>query len=264
MLARVYYLPEFDGSLLHWLIASYIVLGPLLFVAESTGKLSFGYSKFAKGDKRSMPSLLGWLFVYAPSIVLVWIPLLVRDVDLSVWHIVIASMVSAHFTKRCLEVLTIHRYSGAINLDAAVLICGLYSCVSYMFGEVAAVEVGPGEMPIPDVGVLTITGAVIWVFGVSLNLYSHVLLARLREPGETSYKPPRGGLFSLVACPHYLGELIGWWGFSLIFHHAWAPICAFAMTCYLAGRSNNTVRWYRELFGERIPDDWRRLLPFVY
>ena len=90
------------------------------------------------------------------------------------------------------------------------------------------------------------------------------LLADLRKPGETDYKLPQGGLFPYVACPHYLAELIGWLGFSLVFRHVGALMLTFVMVMYLAGRSHATLAWYRERLGERVPAHWKRLVPYVF
>lgn len=90
-----------------------------------------------------------------------------------------------------------------------------------------------------------------------------MLLANLRAPGETGYVVPKGGLFPWVACPHYLGELIAWYGFSLVFHHVGAWVTTATMTFYLAGRAHNTLRSYRSKDLE-LPTGWKRLLPFVY
>ena len=49
------------------------------------------------------------------------------------------------------------------------------------------------------------------------NLYHHQILASLRgNNGDTKYVPPSGGLFDLVAAPHYLFELIAWWGIGIV------------------------------------------------
>lgn len=59
-------------------------------------------------------------------------------------------------------------------------------------------------------------GWVVLVVGFLINVSSDNILIHLRQPGETGYKIPRGGLFRYVSCPHYLGEIIEWTGFALL------------------------------------------------
>jgi very-long-chain enoyl-CoA reductase len=259
----MFYVPAFDGSFAHWLCVIFACSAPLLFVLEAKGWLSFGYSKFAARERAfTMPSRAGMLTLYAPAVLLVWLPLLGRE--LSTWHYVVAGMVSAHFLKRCLEVLFVHRYSGVMHVDSVVMICGMYSIQSWTLGQLAVHDVGGGGMPIPGLDAWTGLGFALWVIGVGLNFHHHRLLAALRKPGEHEYKLPQAGLFRYVACPHYLAELIGWLGFSLVFRHVGALMLTFVMIMYLGGRSHATLRWYRERLGERVPPGWKRLVPGLY
>jgi steroid 5-alpha reductase family enzyme len=261
----VYYVPEFDGGLIHWVLLSFLIIGPILMVSEATGWMNFGYSKFADPDKRwSISTRTGMLIVYVPAVLLVWIPLLVTNVQITGWHLLVCSLVSGHFAKRCVETLTLHRYSAVMNFDAIVAICGLYSGISLVLGVVAATEVGGGGMPTTGFEPWVAVGLAVWFFGLGLNLYHHLLLSKLRRSGELDYTLPRGGLFRWAACPHYLGEILGWWGFSLVFHHVAGLIITIAMACYLAGRAHGTLQWYRQRFGDQVPAHWKRMVPFVY
>jgi very-long-chain enoyl-CoA reductase len=261
----MFHLPEFNGSIAHWLCLIFAVTAPALFVIEAKGWGSFGYSKFANRERKfTLPSRLGMFIIYFPAVLLVWLPLLSHGVTLSAWHLLVAGMVSAHFGKRCLETLFVHKYSGVMHTDSVVMICAMYSTQSWVLGELAATDVGPGLMPIPGLDVWTSLGFALWLIGVGINFQHHLLLAKLRVPGELEYKLPRGGLFGYVACPHYLGELIGWIGFSLVFRHIGALMLTFVMVMYLGGRSHNTVKWYRERLGDQVPANWKRLVPFLY
>lgn len=261
----MFHIPTFNGSLAHWVVLVFLASSPLLFIGEATGWTSFGYSKFADRDKgAALPSRVGMFLIYFPAAVLVWVPLLVREVELSTWHLLVATLVSLHFGKRCLEVLFLHRYSGVMNLGSIVMICGMYSAQALILGEVAATAVGEGGMATTGFETWMIVGLVLWVIGTGLNFQHHRLLANLRKPGETEYKVPSGGLFGLVACPHYLAELIGWWGYALIFHHIAGVMLWVVMAMYLAGRAHATLRWYRERLGDRVPANWKRLVPFIY
>jgi hypothetical protein len=261
----VYYVPQFDGGFVYWALLSFLIIGLALLVAEATGWMNLGYSKFADREKRwSMSSRNGMLIVYAPATVLVWIPLVVEGVDIRGWYLLVCALVSAHFVKRCAETLFIHRHSSVMNLDAIVAVCGLYSSFSLLLGMVAATEVGDGGMPTTGFELWVRVGLVVWVVGIGGNLYHHLLLAKLRKTGEFEYKLPQGGLFRWVACPHYLCEIVAWLGFSLVFHHVAALVIVVAMILYLSGRAHGTLQWYRRAFGDRVPANWKRILPFIF
>lgn len=259
----MFHVPAFDGSIVHWAILIYLCSAPALGIGEATGWTSFGYSKFADRKARlALPSRIGMFVIYLPAVFTFWIAPVVRGVNFSPWLVASGLMISFHFAKRCVEVLTLHRYSGVMNFMTTVMIGFLYTSLALILGEVAATGFGPEASPTPTPAMAV--GLPLWVVGVYGNLHYHRLLAKLREPGETEYKVPRGGLFAHVACPHYLYELIGWWGFCLFFHHVGAAMMITVMTCYLVGRSHNTLAWYRERLGAKLPPHWKRLVPFVY
>ena len=261
----MFYIPEFDGSIVHWAVIIYLFSGPLLFIGEATGWTSFGYSKFADRKARmALPSRVGMFIIYFPAVFSFWLAPLARGVELTPWLLISGAMISAHFAKRCVEVMTLHRYSGVMNLFTTVQICFLYTTLALLLGEIAATGMSGFEGGAPPISAAMILGVALWVLGTSGNFYHHKLLANLRKPGETEYKVPRGGLFGLVACPHYFSEILAWFGFALFFHHVGALMMISVMTMYLAGRSYNTLVWYRDRLGDQLPDGWRRMIPLIY
>ena len=63
-------------------------------------------------------------------------------------------------------------------------------------------------------------GLGLYVVGEAGNCFHHRILAALRaSDSDTKYMPPSGGLFELVAAPHYLFELVAWWGIGLVAMH---------------------------------------------
>lgn len=258
------YVPEWNGSLAHLTVAFFLFIGPFFFLSESHGGFAFGYSKFANRQARfTVPSRLGMFLLYFPAVLLFPLVVALSEGEPTTWHLVCAALVSAHFGKRCLEALFVHKYSGVMNGVSVVMICGLYSILSGLLGWVAVTDVPATLVNSPEFTPLWIPGLAVWALGMAINAYHHILLANLRKPGETGYKVPEGGLFPWVACPHYLGELVAWWGFSLVFHHVAAFVVSLTMTFYLAGRAHNTLKWYRSKDLE-LPTGWKRLVPFVY
>src|SRR5262249_13691421 len=72
-----------------------------------------------------------------------------------------------------------------------------------------------------------IFGSTLFVAGWSINRWADGVLRGLRKPGESGYSIPRGGLYELISCPNYGGELLEWTGFALA---AWSPAAlAFAL-----------------------------------
>ncbi|MFS8005095.1 putative 3-oxo-5-alpha-steroid 4-dehydrogenase (NADP(+)) [Helianthus anomalus] len=73
------------------------------------------------------------------------------------------------------------------------------------------------SLGLPDPSIDTkYIGLILFILGISGNFYHHNLLSKLRNNNEKEYKIPRGGLFDLVICPHYLFEIIIFIGISFI------------------------------------------------
>lgn len=107
-----------------------------------------------------------------------------------------------------------------------------------------------------------IVGAAVFVGGFALNLSADRTLRRLRGPGETGYKVPRGGAYRWVSAPNYLGEIVEWSGWALA---TWS-LAGLAFALYtianLAPRAMANHRWYHEHFAD-YPPARRALIPYV-
>jgi protein-S-isoprenylcysteine O-methyltransferase Ste14 len=107
-----------------------------------------------------------------------------------------------------------------------------------------------------------VAGTVLFFVGLAINLYSDTLLIRLRRPGESAYRIPRGGLFRFVSCPNYLGEILEWLAWALA---TWSlPGLAFATwtVANLGPRAYTHHLWYRREFPD-YPAERRALIPFL-
>jgi protein-S-isoprenylcysteine O-methyltransferase Ste14 len=105
-------------------------------------------------------------------------------------------------------------------------------------------------------------GLVLFVGGLWLNVSSDRTLRRLRPPGETGYRIPRGGAFEWVSCPNYLGEILEWTGWAI---GTWSlPGLGFAVytAANLAPRALTHHRWYQSEFPD-YPPRRRALIPHL-
>lgn len=106
-------------------------------------------------------------------------------------------------------------------------------------------------------------GVVVFVVAIIGNFYHHYLLSNLRGEGEKEYKIPKGGLFGVVICPHYLFEITVFYGIFFISQTLYAFSFAIGTNLYLLGRSYSTRKWYVSKF-EDFPKSVKAVIPFVF
>lgn len=107
-----------------------------------------------------------------------------------------------------------------------------------------------------------IIGTLLFAAGFMINRYADSMLIKLRKPGESGYKIPKGLLFEYVSCPNYLGEVVEWFGWALA---TWSlPGLAFALftASNLIPRAYAHHRWYQKQFAS-YPQHRRAIIPFV-
>jgi protein-S-isoprenylcysteine O-methyltransferase Ste14 len=107
-----------------------------------------------------------------------------------------------------------------------------------------------------------LVGGAIFVAGLVLNVWSDRRLRRLRAPGDSAYRVPRGGAFEWVSCPNYLGEIVEWLGWALATWSLAGLAFAAFTAANLVPRALAHHEWYRERFAD-YPPERRALIPFV-
>ena len=138
--------------------------------------------------------------------------------DLSSTQKLAFGMIVAHFVKRELGTVFVHKFSA--NTMPAMFIIRNSFFYWAAAGFLGALEIYAPFSPaarLPDWNLLTYAGLALYVFGELANANVHYYLSTLRKPGETARKIPRGHGFGLVTCPNYMFEIIAWAGVILSF-----------------------------------------------
>ncbi|KAI8908692.1 hypothetical protein DFJ77DRAFT_126649 [Powellomyces hirtus] len=80
------------------------------------------------------------------------------------------------------------------------------------------------------------------------------------------YKLPTDGWFQYVACPHYLFEMTIYLSLCVLtgFTNWTLTSILFWVVIDLAAVADSQFDWYTRTFPDRIPHNWRRVLPWVY
>ncbi len=107
-----------------------------------------------------------------------------------------------------------------------------------------------------------LAGATLFAAGFAVNRTADAQLRRLRRAHPSAYQVPRGGLFELVSCPNYFGEIVEWLGWALMTASP-AGLAFFGFTfANLFPRALRTHRWYQSQFPGYPP--WRKaVIPFL-
>ncbi|XP_039131349.1 3-oxo-5-alpha-steroid 4-dehydrogenase 2 [Dioscorea cayenensis subsp. rotundata] len=234
-------------------------------VSEVYGK-HLHYSKFWNANPNGrhkgieLSSRAGMLLIYSPALAAALASFSIPGCALSSTRsLLLSAALSIHYFKRVFEVLFIHQYSGRTMLDSVLLISLSYfmSAVSTIYSQYLTENTAEPAFDLKYAGVL------LFVIGIIGNFYHHYILSQLRGKDDKSYKIPKGGLFSLVICPHYLFEILGFIGVSLISQTVYAVSFTLGSMFYLLGRSYATRKWYLSKF-DNFPKNVKALIPFVF
>ncbi|KAJ3559337.1 hypothetical protein NP233_g11286 [Leucocoprinus birnbaumii] len=102
----------------------------------------------------------------------------------------------------------------------------------------------------------------IWAFAELSNFHTHMTLRSLRPPGTRTRAIPYGYGFSLVSCPNYFFEIMGWTVVVLMTNSiaAWIFLAfsVYIMTIWALKKHRN----YKKEFGKEYPKR-RALFPFI-
>ncbi|CAI9265967.1 unnamed protein product [Lactuca saligna] len=207
-----------------------------------------------------LPSRIGMLVFYTPSF-------LVGLVSFAVFphqdprFVMVISILTIHFFKRILEVLFVHKFSGFMMLDAAITI-GLSYALS--IATMIYAQYLSQDSPAQPGFDLKYVGLGMFLIGITGNFYHHYILSNVRKNDDREYKIPKGGLFDLVICPHYMFEIVEFVGVSCICQTGFTFCLTLGTVFLLMGRSYATRKWYVSKFGGKFGKDVKALIPYLF
>ncbi|KAL0538678.1 hypothetical protein IC582_022832 [Cucumis melo] len=220
------------------------------------------YSKFwTPNSKFHLPSRSAMLLCYLPAFSLSSLSLFLvpHHFLLSSRIFLIISLLLFHFFKRISEVLFVHKYSNKMALTDAIITSLAYLLFT---GATIYAQIVSLDLVEPEID-LKAAGLALYGIGITGNFYHHVLLSRLRSGGDREYRIPRGGLFKVIVCPHYLFEIVEFLGIAFVSQTLFAVVFVVGSALFLIGRSYATRKWYLSKF-EDFPTHVKAILPFVF
>mmetsp|Transcript_16301 Transcript_16301/g.45406 ORF Transcript_16301/g.45406 Transcript_16301/m.45406 type:complete len:142 (+) Transcript_16301:560-985(+) len=126
-----------------------------------------------------------------------------------------------------------------------------------------------GRVPGPLAGrCAVVVGTTLFILGWWINFQSDGILRALRtrscaeKDASKRYRVPHGGLFALVSCPNYFGEMVQWTGFAVACWSTPGAAFAIATAANLLPRGLSHHHWYLcNLKG--YPSGRRGVIPYL-
>lgn len=249
---------------------TWAALGGMVVVALGTFvtlfRVSAPYGRHTRaGWGPTISATLGWVLMEAPSAVVfaAWWWAASPERRFSAPGLVFLLLWELHYVHRAF-VFPFRRRGGQACMPWSILSMGaLFNVVNATLNARWLYALGPAR----DVGWFGDPrfwiGLLLFGVGYFINQQSDQILFNLRKPGETGYKIPHGGLYGLISCPNYFGELVAWLGFALL---TWSPAAAVFViwtAANLIPRAATHHRWYRARFPD-YPATRRAILPWLY
>lgn len=208
----------------------------------------------------TLPNRLGWIVMECPAVLGFGAVYLAGAHRFTAAPLVLLALWQYHYVNRTF-VFPFRLHTAGKRIPAVVVALGMaFNCLNAYLNARWVSQLGDyaGWLADPRLAL----GAATFVLGWVINTRSDRALLALRQPGETGYHIPHGGLFRWVSSPNYLGEIIEWAGWAL----ATSSLAGVAFLAYTAAnlvpRALANHRWYRERFAD-YPPERKALVPFV-
>jgi very-long-chain enoyl-CoA reductase len=174
-------------------------------------------------------------------------------------------VVVAHFVKRELETLFIHRFSAATMPIWNIFQNSAHYWLLAGINMAAWVYAPSSPSAKPSNPALLYPGLALYALGELGNLNTHLTLRGLRSAGGTERGIPEGALFDLVTCPNYLTETISWIGVYLISGLNWSVLLfTFVAVIPMARWAVKKEKRYRKEFGDKYKRKRYTMLPGIW
>lgn len=187
-----------------------------------------------------------------------------QETSLSTTAIIALGCWSAHYVKRILETLFVHRFShGTMPIRNFFKNCGYY----WGFALYVAYHVNHPFFTPPPL-YFQIFGLALFAVSELGNLSIHILLRNLRPEGTKVRKipVPNGNpltlLYNFVSCPNYTYEFGAWLGFTILTSCIPAGLFGLAGLYQMAVWALAKHRNYKKEF-PNYPKNRKAILPFI-
>jgi 3-oxo-5-alpha-steroid 4-dehydrogenase 1 len=249
--------PLYNITLIVWLIISLIIFISLFFIIAPYGRHA------RKGWGSALDNTLGWVLMEAFSPAIFAILFVTGKAPLSITSLAFLFLWEVHYIHRAF-IYPFSLKNTADKMPISVIILGcFFNIVNASINGYYVFTLSGGYSNQWLMDPRFIIGAGLFISGFVINRQSDFILSKLRKKGETVYKIPEGGLYGLVACPNYLGEILIWTGWAIATWSLAGLSFALWTAANLIPRAKAHRHWYQEHFSD-YPSNRKTLIPGIW
>ena len=247
----------FDYLLVGWLVVAAAMFVVLRFVAAPYGR----HARAGWGP--TLDPTVAWIVMEAPAPLGMALMFALGDRTGSTTAIVFLLLWELHYVHRAF-VFPLRRTGGGKRTPLLIVAMALvFNCGNAWLIGRWLFALGPDRAASWLLDPRFLVGLVLFLGGLLVNVHADEVLRRLRARDPSKYGRPDGGLYRLVSCPNYLGEVVEWCGFALLTFSLPGLVFAIWTAANLVPRARSHHEWYRRTFPD-YPEDRRAIIPFVW
>jgi 3-oxo-5-alpha-steroid 4-dehydrogenase 1 len=243
--------------LLSYFVAAGVVFISLFFIKAPYGRY------FRHNWGLSISNNLAWMIMESPSMLLFAFLFVIGNLPNSPVLIIFFLMWEAHYIHRAF-IYPFTTSSGHKKMPVVVMLMAItfnlgnaYINGRYLFSL-------SGGYPLRWLwDPRFIIGFLVFIAGFVINRWADQKLRALRQPGDTTYHVPQGGLYRWISCPNYFGEIVEWVGWAIATWSVPGAIFAFWTFANLAPRAFSHHTWYQKEFPD-YPKERKALIPGIW
>lgn len=232
----------------------WIIIGLVIFPINLIYKAPYGRHTSKKWGI-SIDNKLGWIIMELPALLVCPAIYFYFKIDFDISIMFICLWIIHYFNRTIIFPFRIKTKGKKMPL-AIVLSAFFFNIVNGLINGYFLSKIN-----LQSVSIFLITGFLLFVLGLYINISSDNKLINLRKI-KKGYFVPKGGLFKYISCPNFFGEILEWFGFALMTFNIGSLSFFIWTCCNLIPRALAHHTWYKNKFNE-YPKERKAILPFL-
>ena len=232
----------------------WIIIGLIIFPINLIYKAPYGRHTSKKWGI-SIDNKLGWIIMELPALLVCPAIYFYFKVDFDMSIMFICLWIIHYFNRTIIFPFRIKTKGKKMPL-VIVLSAFFFNIVNGLINGYFL-----SNIDMHSVSIFLITGFLLFVLGLYINISSDNKLINLRKI-KKGYFVPKGGLFKYISCPNFFGEILEWFGFALMTFNIGSLSFFIWTCCNLIPRALAHHTWYKNKFNE-YPKERKAILPYL-